>query len=167
MATVSWGAPSLEFIKLEKPTDKPDTADWSTMSKYKKIEGSVLLQDSTTLNTTEGNTRELYNEFEELVDSKKSPSSYVLTTSVIKKKGESIVKEAFSPKNGIVDGNWAMRLTPEDPTTTGILMRKCTITTSKSWSTQQGGLDVINITGVLPDGENTEICDDYVKSVSP
>lgn len=161
MATVSWGAPTLEFIKLQTASDDPTKADWSAMTGYTKIPGDILLEGSSSLNTTEGDTKELKNEKGEVVDSKQNPASYAFVTSVIKKKGESVVTDAFSPVNGVVSGNWAMRLTAEDPTTPGFLFRKSTITTSKGWSTDQGALDVLNIKGVVPDGEDKEICKDF------
>ena len=161
MATVSWGAPSLEFIKLQSATDDPSKADWSTMTGYVKIEGDVLLEDSSTLSTTEGESKELKNEKGEVVDSKQMPASYSFTTSVIKKKGESVVSDAFSPVNGVVSGNWAMRLIAEDAATPGFEFRKCILTTTKQWSGDQGALDVITAKGVVPDGDDKEICRDY------
>lgn len=161
MATVSWGAPSLEFIKLQSATDDPSKADWSTMTGYVKIEGDILLEGSSSLSTSEGETKELKNEKGEVVDSKQQPASYSFSASVIKKKGESVVADAFSPVNGVVSGNWAMRLIAEDPTTTGFVFRKSTISTTKGWSADQGALDVITVKGVVPDGDDKEICKDY------
>lgn len=166
MATVSWGAPSLEFIELAASTGDPTAADWTGMTGYVKIPGDILLENSSQLNTTEGETKELRNEFGEIVDKKTMPSSYAFVTSVIKKKGETVVSSAFSPVNGIVDGNWAMRLIAEDAATPGFLFRKCTIATAKGWNSQQGSLDNLTVNGVIPDGTDKEICKDYSVSGS-
>lgn len=160
MATVSWGGPDLEFIKVPAGGAAP-SGDWSSKDGYVKIPGSVLLENSSQLNTTEGDTKEVKNELGEVVDSKRLPASYEFTTSVIKKKGETVVKTAFSPKNGIVAGDWMMRLVPEDPATTGFIFAKSSISVSKSWSPDQGALDVITVKGVKPDTESGEICEDY------
>lgn len=160
MATVSWGAPDLEFIDIPDGGAVP-SGDWTAKTGYVKILGDVLLQNSSQLNTTEGELKELRNEKGEVVDSKQLPASYAFTTSVIKKKGEAVVKTAFSPKNGVVAGEKMMRLVPEDPTTPGFLFPKCTISTAKGWSAEQGALDVLNIKGIKPDTEDGEICEDY------
>lgn len=160
MAVVSWGSPTLEFIKVTSGT-APATGDWSAQTGYVKIPGDVLLQNSSTLETTEGDTMEVKNEKGEDVDKKQLPASYSFTTSVIKKKGETVVKTAFAPVNGIVDGNWAMRLIAEDPATPGFVFNKCTISVTKSWSSEQGSLDVLTVAGIKPDTESGEICEDY------
>ncbi len=165
MSVVSWGAPSLEFIKVTAGVTPP-TGDWSAQTGYVRIPGDILLEDSSTLETTEGETKELKNEKGENVDTKRMPASYSFSTSVIKKKGEKIVQNAFSPVNGVVDGEWAMRCIAQDPSTPGFVFRKATIGTSKSWSADQGSLDVISVNGLVPDTDDKEICLDYSVSIS-
>ncbi len=163
MAVVSWGAPDLEFIDIPEGGAVP-TGDWSAKAGYVKISGDVLLQNSSRLNTTEGELKELKNEKGEVVDSKQLPASYAFTTSVIKKKGETVVKSAFSPKNGVVSGEKMMRLVAEDPATPGFQFPKCTIGVTKGWSADQGALDVLSVKGIKPDTEDGEICEDYSQS---
>lgn len=163
MSVVSWGAPTLEFIKLAGTTPPP-SGDWSGQDGYVKISGSVLLENSSSLETADGDKSELKNEEGNVVDSKQKPASYTFTTSVIKKKGEAIVKDGFAPKNGYVSGNWAMRLIPEDKETIGFVFSKCTIATQKKWSADQGGLDILNVKGIEPDTVSKEICEDYTAS---
>ena len=168
MATVSWGAPTLEFIKLGTGVDPSQANAWASGSNsYVKIKGDILLEDSSQLNTSDGETKTLKNEFGEDVDRKQMPASYDFETSVIKKKGETVVTTAFSPVNGVVSGDWAMRLTPEDWQTTGFAFYKCSITTSKSWNADQGALDVIRVAGLVPDGADKEICRDYTATADP
>jgi len=168
MATVSWGAPTLEFIKLGQGVDPSQASAWASGSNsYVKIKGDILLEDSSQLNTSDGETKTLKNEFGEDVDRKQMPASYDFETSVIKKKGETVVQTAFSPVNGIVDGDWAMRLTPEDWQTTGFAFYKCSISTAKGWNADQGALDIIRVAGLLPDGTSKEICRDYVAASDP
>ena len=164
MATVSWGAPTLEFMKLSSSVKVPPTGSWTGQNGYFQIKGEVLLEDSSQLNTTEGETKSLRNEKGEDVDRKQMPASYQFQTSVIKKKGESLVQNGLSPVNGVVAGDWAMRLIPEDPATTGFIFRKCSIGTSKGWSADQGALDNLTVNGLVPDSTagDSEICKDYV-----
>ena len=164
MATVSWGAPTLEFMKLSSSVTAPPSGAWTGQTGYFKLEGNVLLEDSSQLNTTEGETKTLRNEKGENVDSKQMPASYQFTTSVIKKKGETLVATGLAPVNGVVAGDWAMRLIPEDPETTGFIFRKCSISTSKGWNADQGALDNITVNGLVPNSAagDTEICKDYV-----
>lgn len=164
MSVVSWGAPTLEFCKVSAGTAPAVSGDWSTQTGYVKIAGDVLLEDSSTLETSEGEVKEIKNEKGEDVDRKQMPASYTFTTSVIKKKGEKVVANAFSPVNGVVDGEWALRLIAEDPATPGFVFRKATISTTKSWSADQGAIDVISVNGIVPDGEDKEICVDYSAS---
>lgn len=164
MATVSWGAPTLEFMKLSSTVKVPPAGSWASQTGYFKLEGNVLLEDSSQLNTTEGEVKSLRNEHGEDVDRKQMPASYQFVTSVIKKKGETLVATGLSPVNGVVAGDWAMRLIPEDAATTGFIFRKCSIGTSKGWNADQGALDNITVNGLLPDSTapDSEICKDYV-----
>ncbi len=163
MATVSWGAPTLEFMKLSASVTVPPEGAWTGQTGYFKLEGNVLLEDSSQLNTSEGETKTIRNEFGEDVDRKQMPASYQFATSVIKKKGETLVASGLAPVNGVVAGDWAMRLIPEDSATTGFIFRKCSIGTSKGWNADQGALDNITVNGLLPnDNSDTEICKDYI-----
>lgn len=165
MSVVSWGAPTLEFVKVKAGVAPPE-GDWSAQDGYVRIPGDILLEDSSTLEAAEGETKELKNEKGENVDSKRMPASYTFSTSVIKKKGEKVVQNAFSPVNGVVDGEWAMRCIAQDPSTPGFVFRKATIGTTKSWSADQGSLDVISVIGLVPDTDDKEICADYSISIS-
>lgn len=159
MSVVSWGAPTLKFLKLSGNT-APSESDWAGASVV-TISGDVLLEGATTLETSDGDTKEVKNEKGNVVDSKQMPSSYSLSASIIKKKGENIVKEKFAPVNGVVSGNWAMRLIAEDSETWGFTFNKCTLSVAKSWSAEQGMLDVLTVKGIEPDTESKEICEEY------
>lgn len=157
MATVSWGAPTLEFIPLAANATAPD-GSWAAVDGYVKIEGDDLLEGSSTLNTTAGDSKELKNERGVNVDRKVMPSSYEFTTSVIKKKG---YQPKFTSNNGIVSGDWAMRLVAEDAATPGFIFGKCVISTAAAWTADQGSLENLTVSGVEPNGSDKEICKDY------
>ena len=99
-----------------------------------------------------------------VVDSKQMPASYQFTSSIIKKKSETAYPGQFNASNGVVPGNYAMRLIAEDSATPGFEMRMVPVSFSKSWSADQGSLDVITVDGVEPNfnaDSDHEICKDY------
>lgn len=165
MAVVSWGAPTLQFVPVTSGGTAPASGAWSSsITGFIEIKGDVLLENSSQLNTTAGEKKELRNEKGVVVDSKQMPASYQFTSSIIKKKSETAFPTTFSAVNGVVTQNYAMRLIAEDPATPGFEMRMVSITFSKSWSADQGALDIITADGVEPnfDGDtDKEICKDY------
>lgn len=159
MASVSWGAPKLEMFKLTAGQVIDDTlakGDWASKPNYVAIEGSRLLEGSSTLETTAGEEKTLKNAFGLDVDSKVKPSSYSFSTSVIRQKTDTT--DVVESNNGIVAGEWAFRLTPEDPETLGFIFRKASISVSKGWSEDNGITENLTIKGVEPNGTDKEIC---------
>jgi hypothetical protein len=148
----------------------PSTSKWTNaITGFIEIPGDVLLENSSQLNTTAGEKKELKNEKGVTVDSKQMPASYTFTASIIKKKSETAYPSAslFNASNGVVTQNYAMRLIAEDPMTPGFQMRLVSVTFDKSWSADQGALDVINVSGLEPNfsgDTDKEICKDYTQS---
>lgn len=162
MSTVSWGGPKLQFIPLESGAVAP-SGSWSGVTGLVEIPADDLLQNSSTLDTTEGEQRELRNEFGVIVDKKVMPSSYAFTTSIIKKKGYT---PKFTSVNGIVSGDWAMRLIAEDSATPGFEFGKCNIATANAWSSEQGALENLTVNAVEPNGTDKQMCKDYSVAAS-
>ena len=158
MASTSWGAPTLQFVPLATGETAP-TGAWDSVEGLITIEADILLEGSTTLNTEEGETKKLKNARGNDVDSKKMPSSYTLETSIIRTKGST---PKFQASNGIVSGDYAMRLIPEDPAAIGIQFGKCNIAVNKGWDEDQGLLDILTVSGVQPNGTDKEICKEYI-----
>ena len=169
MAVVSWGAPTLQFIPVTAGGSAPASGSWSSVTGFIEIKGDVLLEDSSQLSTTAGEKKELRNEKGVIVDSKQMPATYQFTSSIIKKKSETAYPSMFGAVNGVVNGNYAMRLIAEDPATPGFEMRMVTVSFSKSWSADQGALDVITVDGVEPNfsgDTDHEICSDYFEDTA-
>lgn len=162
MSTVSWGGPKLQFIPIAAGAS-PAAGSWSGVTGLVEISADDLLEDSSQLNTTEGEVKELKNEFGVVVDRKQLPASYVFTTGIIRKKG---VAAKFSAVNGVVAGDWAMRLIPEDVHTVGFQFDKCNITITKGWNGDQGRIDTLNVSAVEPNGSDKEMCKDYSVAAS-
>lgn len=161
MSKVSWGGPTLQFIPVAAGQSAP-AGSWAEVTGLVEIKADDLLEDSSTLNTTEGEVKELRNEFGVVVDRKQMPSSYQFTTSIIKKKGYTA---KFTAVNGIVSGDWAMRLIAEDSATPGFEFPLCNILVAKGWSADQGALENLTVNAIEPNGIDKEMCKDY--SVSP
>lgn len=157
MATVSWGGPTLQFIPLAVGA-VPPTGDWKEENGLVEIKADDLLENSSQLETSEGETKEIRNEFGVIVDKKIMPSSYTFTTSIIKKKG---YKTKFPSNNGIVAGDWAMRLIAEDNATPGFEFAKCNLATSAGWTAEQGSIETLTVNAVEPNGEDKQMCKDY------
>lgn len=160
MATVSWGGPTLQFIPIAAGAVAP-TGSWDAVEGLVEIKPDDLLEDSSSLETTEGEVRELRNELGVIVDRKQLPASYVFTTGIIRKKG---VAAKFNASNGAVPGDWAMRLIPEDPETFGFEFGKCNLLINKGWSADQGSIDTLRVSAVEPNGTDKELCKDYTAS---
>lgn len=141
---------------------------WASKSGYIQIPGSRLLEGSTTLETSAGDTKTLKNAQGLDVDSKILPSSYTFNTSVIRTKTDT--DDVIASENGIVTGEWAFRLIPEDAETLGFCFRKCSIAVSKGWSEDQGIIETLSITGVQPNTSTTqkdiEICKIFTRANS-
>ena len=171
MAVVSWGAPKLQFVPVTAGGSAPSASKWTdAITGFIEIPGDDLLENSSQLNTTAGDKKELKNEKGVVVDSKQMPASYTFTASIIEKKNETAYpgSSKFNAKNGVVAANYAMRLIAEDPATPGFEMRMVSITFDKGWTAEQGSLDVINVSGLEPNfsgDTDKEICKDYSESV--
>lgn len=157
MASTSWGAPTLVFVPLVAGQD-PAAGEW-TGSGVVKIESDVIAEGATTLTTEEGETKTLKNAKGNNVDSRKMPSSYSLETKVLRIKTET---QPFTATNGIVQGEFAMRLIPEDPTSIGIQFDRCGISVNKEWDEENGLCDVITVSALMPYGTDKEICKEYI-----
>ena len=157
MATVSWGAPTLQFIPLAAGAEAP-SGSWEGVTGFIEIAGDDLLEGSSQLETSEGDKKTLNNERGVAVDRKQMPSAYSFKTSVIKKKG---YQSKFASVNGVVAGDWAMRLIAEDPEAVGFTFGKCVISTADGWTADQGALENLTVDGVEPNGTDKQICKDY------
>ena len=157
MATLSWGGPTIQFVPLAASATPP-AGDWKGTDGLIEIKADDLLEDSSRLETAEGESKEVRTEFGVVVDRKVMPSSYTFTTSIIKKKG---YKSKFNAVNGIVSGDFAMRLIAEDNATPGFEFAKCNIATANAWDADQGSLENLTVNAVEPNGEDKQMCKDY------
>lgn len=146
MGVLNWGGPKkVEIGKLGANDAAPST--W--------IELDIPVEDSVQLTTNDGDTQEARGEGGVIVDFKKKKNTYEFAFELFKKKNKAWPVEDI---DGVVDGFYAMRLTPEDSDLDGIQFAKSVITAGDTYNTADGQrkpyvMHVINATSgktILP-----------------
>lgn len=126
---LKWGKPLLEIIKLvdgEIPSSSPQ---WTTLDNPK--------EDTTTLETTEGDVVEANGEGGELVDAYIKASSYQLSFQLFAKRD---AEKPIEDEDGVILDEYAIRLTPEDDTLPGFMLPKCRVSVVDSYTAADGEL---------------------------
>ena len=126
MAQLSWGKPSIEFGKCGANGAAPTT--WTKLA-YDPVE------NSTKLTPTKGEKKEAKVEGGENEAVKYAKNTYVFEFEVRAAKGRS---KPIEDADGVVDGEYAVRLTPEDATVEGILIDKATVSVEETFDTAEG-----------------------------
>jgi hypothetical protein len=138
MAVLNWGKPKIEIALLG--ADGTPGA-WTEVDTPK--------QDTTQLTTEKGDKKEALEEGGGVVDAKYNKSKYSLVFQLFAKKGKT---KPIMDDDGVVLGNYAVRITPEDPTATGWQMMKCNVSVVDTWSAEEGQLWEYTFDGLVPDG---------------
>lgn len=136
MAVLSWGKPLIEF---GVSTNGAQASTWTAFDTPK--------EDSTQLTTTEGDKIEAKEEGGAVVDSKRKASSYTLVFDLFAKKG---FTKPIPDVDGVVAGDYSVRLTPEDPTVEGFVMDCCSVSVQEIWNSQDGKLIRYTFEGKKP-----------------
>jgi len=123
---LSWGKPLVEFAPC---VDGAVGTEFSEMPTIK--------QDTAKLATTAGTKLEGKGEGGEVVDVKYEASSYSFTFDVFVKKGDEV---PIADVDGVIEGNYSVRLTPEDDTLEGFIIDKSVVSVSVAWSAAEGKL---------------------------
>lgn len=128
MATLNWGKMKLETKSSEGGAPK-ENAEW------KKID--TPKNGTTKIDTTEGNVTEALEEGGGVVDSRTEQSKYKLEFDLFVKKD---VDPPFTDVDGVIQGEHAFRLIPEDPTAKGYLIDRAQVAVTESYTSAEGGL---------------------------
>ena len=126
MAQLSWGKPTIEFGKCDVNGAVPTA--WTKLA-YDPVE------NSTKLTPTKGEKKEAKVEGGENEAVKYAKNTYVFEFEVRAAKGRS---KPIPDADGVVEGEYAVRLTPEDPTVEGILIEKATVSVEETFDTAEG-----------------------------
>lgn len=126
MAQLSWGKPTIEFGKCGVDGSAP--AKWTKLA-YDPVE------NSTKLTPTKGEKKEAKVEGGENEAVKYAKNTYVFEFEVRAAKGRT---KPIEDADGVVEGEYAVRLTPEDSTVEGILIDKATVSVEETFDTAEG-----------------------------
>ncbi len=119
---LSWGKPKIEFAKLG---ESPMT--------WQELPTPVL--DSTQLTTEKGEKKEAPVEGGSNEAVRYGKNKYTFAFELRAVKGRT---KPFNDNDGVVSGEYAVRLTPEDPENKGILIERCVFSMEQTYSTAEG-----------------------------
>lgn len=125
MVQLSWGKPTIETSKIDT---NGSTTEWIKLP-YDPVE------NSTKLTPTKGSKFEAKVEGGENEAVKYKKNTYVFEFEVRAAKGRA---KPIEDADGVVDGEYAVRLTPEDPTVEGILIDRCQPSAEETFDAENG-----------------------------
>ena len=124
MGVLSWGKCEIEH---SVSTDGVPSATWDAFDTPK--------EGTTKLAPTAGAVKEAIEEGGDIIDSRTGKTKYTFEFDLFVKKGKTLPLE---DEDGVITGEHAFRLTPEDPSCDGILIERCTIAAQLNYSTADG-----------------------------
>lgn len=139
MAVLNWGKPTIEVTPYIDGV-LPESPVWTKLP--------TPVEGTTTLETEEGDKTEAIEEGGGVVDTYRKKSKYTLSVELFEKKGE---EKPIEDEDGIVTTNYAVRLTPEDKTTNGYLLKKTTVGFSQTYNAADGGRWKYTFDALVPD----------------
>lgn len=122
---ITWGKPLVEYGKTAAEDVAPTKFDTMPTAE----ENTVLLT------TVKGSVQELYGEGHELVGRKMQKSYKQLAMSIFVPSG---TDDPIPEEDGVIADEYCVRLTPEDITLDGFIMRKCAVEVEEEWSSAKG-----------------------------
>ncbi|MCX6222484.1 MAG: hypothetical protein NTZ69_16045 [Bacteroidia bacterium] len=144
----NWGKPLVE-IGLTGTADAAAT----TFTAITPIE-----ENSAVLESTPGTALELFGEGHALVQRKSTIANYVFKCAVFVLSGGS---KPIADSDGVISSDYSVRLTPEDATLTGFIMRKCAVEVKETWSSAKGKMLEYTFTALKP--SSGSMLEDYTK----
>lgn len=126
MSQLSWGKCTIEFATSTKGTP---AETWKAIDTPK--------EDTTKLTPTAGTEKTANEEGGELVDSRTGKNTFQFEFDLFVKKGGT---RPFEDNDGMISGEYAFRLTPEDEETEGFQIDRSTVRCEESYSTADGKL---------------------------
>ena len=126
MAILSWGKCTIEHST--STAGAPGT-NWTAIDTPRL--------DSTKLTPTAGQTTDAQEEGGEIVDSRTGKTTYELDWYNFVKKGGT---RPFTDTDGVIAGEYAIRITPEDEACEGIQIDRCTLRVEEEYTTADGKL---------------------------
>lgn len=137
MAVIGWGKPTIVISKLD---DDGNPTTWS--------EVPTPAEDTTTLTTTKGDKTEAKLEGGANEDVKYGRNTYALAYQIRVAKGKTMPFEAV---DGVVAGEYAVALQPEDPAVPGIMIQKSVVSAEDTYASADGGAITYTHDALQPD----------------
>lgn len=134
---ITWGKPKIEFAKVIPAGTQPTTFTLMPIQE----ENSVILS------TNQATPAELWGEGHELVARKEMKPTYILTMDVFIANGE---ERPIPLVEGIVEDNYAVKLTPEGTGKKGFLFKNSQVSAEESWSSAKGSMVRYTFTALKP-----------------
>lgn len=149
---ITWGKPLVEYGK----TGANDAAP----TEFKQM--PVIEENTALLTTVKGSADELYGEGHELVARKMKKSYKQFAMSVFIPSG---VDDPIPDDDGVINDDYCVRMTPEDETLEGFIMRKCSVEVEEEWSSAKGRQLKYIFSSLKP--ETGQMIEPYTKAVAP
>ncbi|WP_291587501.1 hypothetical protein [Bacteroides sp.] len=124
MAQLSWGKPTIEFAKC----NGAEALEWEALG-YDPVEGS------TKLTPTKGEKKEAKVEGGEVEAVKYAKSTFAFEFEVRAAKGRT---KPIEDLDGVIEGEYAFRLIPEDPECEGILIDRSIVSLEETFDAAEG-----------------------------
>lgn len=125
MAALSWGMPKLKIGKLGANSEAPTS--W--------IDIPTPVENSTKLTPTKGNKQEAKIEGGDNEAVRYGKNTYVLEFEIRAAKGR---QKPVEDNDGIIEGEYALKLQPEDPTVEGIIIERGVLSMEPTYDTENG-----------------------------
>lgn len=126
MAILSWGKPKVEYT----PSTGGEAGSGATWKEMPEI-----VEGTATLETTEGELIEALQEGGAVVDSRRKASKYKFSFELFVKKGDT---KPIEDVDGIIAGNYSVRVTPEDPECDGFIFDNSNVSVVETWNAADG-----------------------------
>lgn len=138
MAKLKWGKPKIEACLLVDGT-VPANPNW--------IELPNIVENSTKLSTTEGSTVEAPIEGGAIIASRKAANKYTLECELY---ANDSATKPIADVDGVVTGEYAVRITPEDSTLKGKIMDKTSVSVTETFDAAIGEKWKYTFAGLKP-----------------
>ncbi len=136
MAILSWGKPNIEISKLN---ENGEVTSWTIVD--------TPVEKSTKMNVEKGEKREAKEEGGGVVAVKTGKNKYSLEFELYAKAGKS---KPIEDNDGVILGNYAVRLTPEDSSAEGYVMENSSVSVEDTWDSENGGKWKYTFQGLTP-----------------
>ncbi len=137
MAVLSWGKPKVEIGLVGADGAAPTT--WTELPE--------IVEDSAQLTVEQGEKIDATEEGGGIVDSRRKANAYSLALTLFVKKGD---EKPIEDVDGVIAGNYAVRLTPEDPENAGFIMDKTSVSITETWNSAEGKRWAYTFDGLKP-----------------